>query len=40
MERAARDNALEVQRFYPVYPKVADEKLMTAIRVEARLRST
>jgi hypothetical protein len=40
MERAARDNALEVQRFYPVYPKVADEKLMTAIRVEARLRGT
>ena len=40
MERAARDNALEVQRFYPAYPKVADEKLMTAIRVEARLRST
>jgi hypothetical protein len=39
MEQAARDNALEVQRFYPVYPKVADEKLMKAIRVEARLRS-
>lgn len=39
MERAARDNALEVQRFYRVYPGVADEKLMTAIRVEARLRS-
>ena len=38
MERAARENAREVQRFYPLYPEVADETLMTAIRVEARIR--
>ncbi|MCB1876104.1 MAG: hypothetical protein KDH88_09025 [Chromatiales bacterium] len=39
LEQAARENVMEVQRFYPAYPDVADEKLMAAIRVEARLRS-
>jgi len=39
MELAAKPYATEVQRFYPLYPEVADEKVMNAIRVEARLRS-
>lgn len=38
LEGAARENASEVERFYPLYPEVADEPLMSAIRVEARLR--
>ncbi len=38
LEQAARDNVMEVERFYPLYPKVADEQLMAAMRVEARLR--
>lgn len=38
LEQAARDHVMEVQRFYPLYPEVADEELMGAIRVEARLR--
>jgi hypothetical protein len=38
LELAAKDNALEVDRFYPLYPAVADEELMSAIRVEASLR--
>lgn len=39
MEQAAKAHATEVQRFYPLYPEVADEKLMNAIRVEARLKN-
>jgi hypothetical protein len=38
LEQAARDYAIEVDRFYALYPKIIDEKLMTALRVEARLR--
>lgn len=38
LEMAARDHVLEVERFFPLYPAVADENLMNAIRVEARLR--
>lgn len=38
LEQAARHNVMEVERFYPLYPRVADEKLMSAMRVEARLR--
>lgn len=38
LEVAARRQALEVERFYPLYPDVVDHKLMAAIRVEARLR--
>lgn len=38
LEQAAREHALEVARFYPLYPAVADQELMAAIRVEARLR--
>ncbi len=38
MELAARANALDVARFYPLYPEVADRDVMDKIRVEARLR--
>jgi hypothetical protein len=38
MEIAARSNALDVARFYPLYPEIADNELMDKIRVEARLR--
>ena len=37
LERAARDHALEVEQFYPLYPEVIDKSLLTAARVEARL---
>jgi hypothetical protein len=40
LELAAKPNVLEVQRFYPLYPYVADKKLMNAMRVEARLRGS
>jgi hypothetical protein len=38
LEGYARQNALEVERFFHLYPAVADEELMSAICVEARLR--
>ena len=38
LENAARQNVFEVERFYPFYPEVADQQLMNAILVEARLR--
>lgn len=38
LEISARDYALEVERFYKLYPAVVDSELMDAIRVEARLR--
>lgn len=38
LELAATANVFEVERFYPLYPEVADEELMSAMRVEARLR--
>jgi hypothetical protein len=38
LEIAAKDHIFEVERFFSLYPEVADEKLMNAIRVEARLR--
>lgn len=40
LEHAAREHALEVERFFPLYPEVADESLMNAVRVEAKLRRT
>ncbi len=40
LELAARPHAVEVGRFYPLYPEVVDERVMNAIRAEARLRST
>lgn len=38
MESAARGNALDVARFYPLYPEIADKDVMDKIRIEARLR--
>ena len=38
LEQAARENALEVERFHHLYPEVIDQKQLTALRVEARLR--
>jgi hypothetical protein len=38
LEQAAREEVFEVERFYPLYPDVVDEQLMSNIRVEARLR--
>ncbi|QKT05021.1 hypothetical protein HUS23_08740 [Ectothiorhodospiraceae bacterium 2226] len=38
LEHAARAHALEVERFHPLYPEVVDDRLLTAARVEARLR--
>jgi len=38
LEDCARKNAIEVDSFFRLYPEVADEKVMSAIRVEARLR--
>lgn len=38
LEVSARKYALEVERFYKLYPEIADQTLMDAIRVEARLR--
>jgi hypothetical protein len=38
LERAARAHAFEVERFHALYPQVIDAQLMTAARVEAKLR--
>ena len=38
LESASRENALDVARFYHLYPEVIDQKQLTALRVEARLR--
>lgn len=38
MEWAARANSLDVARFYPLYPEIADKDVMDKIRIEARLR--
>ena len=38
MELAARAHALDVARFYPLYPAVADRETVDKIRVEAQLR--
>lgn len=38
LELAAKRHAIEVDRYYPLYPEVNDERRMAAIRVEARLR--
>ncbi len=39
LEINARPHALDVERFYQLYPEVVDQVLMNAILVEARLRS-
>jgi hypothetical protein len=38
MELEAKANALDVDRFYPLYPEIADKDVMDKIRVEARIR--
>jgi hypothetical protein len=38
LERAARPYVFDVERFYPLYPEVVDNGLLTAARVEARVR--
>ena len=38
LEQAARDQVFEVERFFPLYPEVIDRSILTAARVEARLR--
>ena len=38
LELSAKSYPLEVDRFYTLYPAIADRKLMDSIRVEARLR--
>jgi len=38
LEIDARDHALEVERFYLLYPEIVDQTLIDAIRVEAKLR--
>jgi hypothetical protein len=38
LELSAKSYPLEVERFYNLYPAIADRKLMNSIRVEAKLR--
>lgn len=38
LEVAAKDYVFEVEEYFPIYPEIHDKQLMTAIRVEARLR--
>jgi hypothetical protein len=38
LELSAKSYPLEVDRFYTLYPAIADPKLMHSIRVEAKLR--
>ena len=38
LEQACRENALDVDRFHQLYPEFTDQKLLKALRVEARLR--
>ena len=38
LEMAARQYAVEVDQYFPLYPEVNDQQRMSAIRVEARLR--
>jgi hypothetical protein len=38
LEQAAREFVFDVERFFPLYPEVVDTGLLTAARVEARIR--
>lgn len=38
LEHASRANALDVDRFHPLYPEIIDQEQLNALRVEARLR--
>ena len=39
LESYCKPHSTEVARFYPLYPDVVDEKFMSALRVEARIRA-
>jgi hypothetical protein len=38
LEHAAREHVFEIERFHALYPEVVDHRLLTAARVEARMR--
>jgi hypothetical protein len=38
LEIAAKQHAIEVDQYFPLYPEINDRGLMSALRVEARLR--
>lgn len=38
LEQAAREHVFEIERFHALYPDVVDQRLLTAARVEARMR--
>lgn len=38
LEQASRTNAIEVARFYKLYPEIIDTDLINALRVQARIR--
>ncbi len=38
LEQAARENAIDVERFYSLYPEIVDEKLIKSLRVETKMR--
>lgn len=38
LEQAAREYVFEIERFHALYPEVVDHRLLTAARVEARMR--
>jgi hypothetical protein len=38
LEQAAREHVFEIERFHALYPEVVDHRLLTAARVEARMR--
>lgn len=38
LENAAREHVFEIERFHALYPEVVDHRLITAARVEARMR--
>lgn len=38
LEQDAREHVFEIERFHALYPEVVDQKLLTAARVEARMR--
>jgi len=37
---AAKTEALEVAKYFPLYPQIGDHKVMNSIRVEAQLRES
>jgi len=38
LEQSSRTNAIEVARFYKLYPEIIDTDLISALRVQARIR--